>query len=358
VSTLTLTVADPSSAPQAEVRDWDLKLVGHVTPGNPRELAPGRYLVSLANPGGEEEVKAVEIEPGADATVEFGELPVASDAALESLSFAPAPPRARPRAGLPWHARLLSGRDGAPVSGFVSAADADDAVELSVVAQAPPGPLWVQVAVPRGVPRNVMLPDRWRLRLRPGHEDVWATAVPPREGFVEALAVYLGSGQLREAADLGVQAMELLRDKIGDPIGATVGGYALLRMARTELMHDWPYNLSSLFGWLPDGAVIAAELALLQDDKPQAAVQLERAAERGVPFFADGLSLLGRRVREGLVETEPAVRLAGLTPFMELGQLTVAIPGRDPHDPAATQEPLASFPDQDGWRSFVGAREA
>jgi hypothetical protein len=214
------------------------------------------------------------------------------------------------------------------------------------------------VAAPGAVPRNVMLPSGWTLRVRLDGGDVRATAVPPpQDDSLTALAAYLASGQLREAADLGAEARKRLRDKISDPISATVGGYALLRLGRVEQMRDWPYNLSRWFAWLPDGAVIAAELALLQRRKQDAAEQLERAAQRGVPLFAEGLSLLGRRVREGLVDTEPARRLAGLTPFMELGQLTVALPGRDPLEPAGTQEPLADFPAARGWRSFVGAKE-
>jgi hypothetical protein len=336
MSRLTLSVADPATAPQAVVRDWKLRVVGHFAVGEPAELAPGRYLVSLPSPGGEEDVRAVELTAGQEATVVF-EAPVA--AGLESLAIAPE---------LPWHARLLSGRDGAPVEGSLTAAGAGEAVELT--ADAPAGTTWVQVAAPGGVARNAMLPGGWRLRLGLAEADVSATAVPPPGGMVAALAAYLAGGQLRAAADLGAEA---LRGEVADPIGAALGGYALLRMARAAPTHD----LAGSFEWLPDGAVIAAELALLDGRRDDAAAQLVRAAERGVPLFADGLSLLGRRVREGLVDTEPARRLAALTPFMELGQLTVALPGRDPFDPATTQAPLRAFPADDGWRSFVGAEE-
>jgi hypothetical protein len=71
-----------------------------------------------------------------------------------------------------------------------------------------------------------------------------------------------------------------------------------------------------------------------------------------VPLFAEGLSLLGRRVREGLVDTEPARRLAALTPFQELGQLTVVLPGRNPLDPAGSQQPVRELSAGDGWRPF------
>jgi hypothetical protein len=335
MSRLTLSVADPAAAPQAVVRDWKLRVVGHFAVGEPAELAPGRYLVSMPSPGGEEDVRAVDLAEGEEATVVF-EAPAA--AGLESLAVVPP---------VPWHARLLSGRDGAPVDGSLTAAAAGEAVELA--ADAPAGPTWVQVAAPGSAARNVMLPGGWRLRLALAEGDVSATAVPAG-GVVAALAAYLGSGQLREAADLGAEAV---RDEVADPIGAALGGYALLRLARAEPLRD----RSGSSARLPDGAVIAAEVALLEGRREDAAAQLEAAAERGVPLFADGLSLLGRRVREGLVDTEPARRLAALTPFMELGQLTVALPGREPFDPAATQAPLREFPADDGWRSFVGAEE-
>jgi hypothetical protein len=330
MSTLTVSVPDPAAAPQAVVRDWDLRFRQHVRAGEPVELAPGRYLVSMTPPGGEETVKPVELAQGQDATVEF-ELAPPRPPALESF--------AEP---LPWQARLLAWPGGAPEA---AAEGATATALLAACGQ----PAWVQLALPGGVPRNVLVPERWTLRLPP---DEAPAVAPPADPVLTALAGYLVSGYVREAADLGAGATAMLQDKIADPVGATVGGYALLRMARTELMRDWPYNLSERFGWLPDGAVIAAELALLEDDRAEAERQLTRAAERGVPLFAEGLSLLGRRVREGLVDTEPARRIAGLTAFMELGQLTVVLPGRDPLDPAGTQQAVEELSPDDGWRSL------
>jgi hypothetical protein len=325
MSTICVRVPEPWTAPQAVVRDWQLRFVKHVQPGEPAELDPGRYVVSLTAPGGEEAVRAVELAAGDDATVEFEQAPPAP--AIESFSVP-----------VPWHARLLAWRDATPVGGL------DSAAQLGTAGGSETG--WVQLAVPGGVPRNVLLPRGWTLRLPPGKAP---SVVPPRvRDALPAMAAYLASGQLREAADL--QARQMLRDKIADPIGAAVGGYALLRMARVELMSDWPYNLSRWFDWLPDGAVIAAELALLQGDREEAERQLTSAAERGVPLFAEGLSLLGRRVREGLVDTEPARRIAALTPFMELGELTVVLPGGNPLDPAGTQQPVDDLRADDGWR--------
>jgi hypothetical protein len=333
VSTLTLSVPDPAAAPQAVVRDWQLRFVKRVHPGEAVELEPGRYVVSLTAPGGEETVRSVELAAGDDATVEFAQAPAAPAPALESFTEA---------AVVPWHARLLAWRDGAPEP----ATDAPDAAALLL---ARGRPAWVQLAAAGAVPRNVLLPERWTLRLSPAGSPAVA---PPPDPVLAALAGFLVSGQVREAADLGEQAMEMLRGKVADPTGATVGGYALLRMRDVERMHDWPYNLSRWFDWLPDGAVLAAELALLQDDRAEAERQLTRAAERGVPLFAEGLSLLGRRVREGLVDTEPARRLAALTPFQELGQLTVVLPGRNPLDPAGSQQPVRELSAGDGWRPF------
>jgi hypothetical protein len=377
MTTLTVRAADYTGEwAQAEVRDRDLRLFTRLAVGVTLEVPPGQYFVSLASPAAPDFIEGVDIQAGEDAVVTLGDettspgddpLPAADEAFAGAEATADgdaAPPLApAPEAApaLPWRIRLLSGRDGRPVAGpsipLVSAAEGRELDVSGLGTLGPPEPLFVQVAVPGGRARNVAVPEDWSVRVRLAEGDVAARAVPPPGGYVEMLATYLQAGQVREAADMGAGAERLLRGKVSNPLGAIIGGYALLRMGEVELMHDWPYNLSAWFDWLPDGAVIAAELALLQDDRERAAEQLEQAAERGVPVFAEGLSLLSRRVREGLVETEAARRIAALTPFAELGQLTVAVPGLDPTRPADTQQPLDAFPSGDGWHAFTGTQE-
>ncbi|MGG7377662.1 hypothetical protein ACQ7B2_02440, partial [Escherichia coli] len=74
-------------------------------------------------------------------------------------------------------------------------------------------------------------------------------------------AQYLAAGQPREAAELAPAAETLLEEKRADPIAAAMGGYALLRLGRIADLRHWPANLAKWFPWLPDGAVIAGELA-------------------------------------------------------------------------------------------------
>jgi hypothetical protein len=366
MTTLTVRPAGFGTWPHAEVRDWNLRLVSRIAIGAPLDVAPGRYYVSLSSPTAEDLVEIVEIEEGEDAVVlAVDELVAEDEEAMADGDEAPmvgapaveAAPPAEP--ALPWRIRLVSGRDGKPIAGapIPSAVPAGDG-ELAVEGLGGnEGAQFAQLAVPGGRAHNVALPMWWSLRVRVTGEDVWARAVPPDDGYVDVLAAYLEAGLVREAADLGATAERLLQQKLANPIGATIGGYALLRMGETELMHNWPYNLSRWFPWLPDGAVIAGELALLQDDTKGAARQLEQAAERGVPLFAEGLSLLSRRVREGLVKSQAAKRIAALSPFAELGHLTVALPGSDPTTPGDTQQPLRAFPAGDGWHAFSGTEE-
>ncbi len=380
MTTLTVHAPDRGTWAHAEVRDWDLRLVTRIPVGETLDVAAGLYFVTLSSPGAHDFVEGVDIEEGENAEVtlggratSYGDDPLPSGAeagagdeasAGDAPPMAPVPPPAAapPLApALPWRIRQVSARDGAAIAGagrpWPSTTDGGELEIGDFGGLGPQQPLFVQLAVPGGRPRNVAVPEGWSLRVRLADGDVAARAVPPTGGYVEMLAAYLQAGQVREAADMGATAEESLRGKVADPVGATLGGYALLRMGEVGLMHDWPYNLSAWFDWLPDGAVIAAELALLQDDPKRAAEQLETAAERGVPLFAEGLSLLSRRVREGLVETEAARRIAALTPFAELGHLTVALPGLDPTRPADTQQRLDAFPAADGWHAFTGTQE-
>ena len=362
---MTRLFVDPGreAAVAVEVRDWNLRLVDRIHGDEGIEVPPGQYVVSMPRPGREDAMKTVVVEAGKDLRVELDAPPTLSASALESVPIPRAAMGMRAPA-LPWSVRILPARNAIALGRVVSisAEASGDAIDVRLSIARAQGLLFAQVAVPGVVPRSVALPHdngarSWALRVRPSEDGIWATAVPPASGPVAALARYLAAGQLEEAAELAEHAERLLQDKVADVFGASIGAYALLRMGRRENLHDWPYNLAEWFPWLPDGAVIAAELALLEGDVKRAQNLLETAAERGIPVFSDGLSLLGRRVREGLVDTPKANSVAGLTALMELGQLTVALPGADPINPAGTQQPLERFAPGDGWHSFEGAEE-
>ena len=59
-------------------------------------------------------------------------------------------------------------------------------------------------------------------------------------------------------SDWAANAEGLLRDKLRDPMAATLAGYLLLRAGEFSRLHDWTANLANWFGWLPDGPVIRA----------------------------------------------------------------------------------------------------
>jgi hypothetical protein len=87
----------------------------------------------------------------------------------------------------------------------------------------------------------------------------------------------------------------LLKDKLGDPVGAAIGAYALLRLGELDRLNNWTENLRDWFSWLPDGAAIYGEhLARLGNHEEAAAAFLD-LPHRGLPLFVDGLSFaLGR----------------------------------------------------------------
>jgi hypothetical protein len=125
-----------------------------------------------------------------------------------------------------------------------------------------------------------------------------AVSARPNFGRTSVVAGYLHTGRAdRALVAMGDDAAELLRGKIEDPIGAAIGGYALLKLNRLDRMHDWPENLARWFRWLPDGAVIAGAVAARRGERNMALRWFERASRRGIPIFSEGLSLLSTDIR-------------------------------------------------------------
>ena len=91
---------------------------------------------------------------------------------------------------------------------------------------------------------------------------------------------------------MSVDAAELLRAKMADPISAAIGGYALLKLNDVQRVHSWSDNLANWFPAVPDGAVIAGAVAARRGQPEAARRWFGTAAERGIPIFSEGLSLL------------------------------------------------------------------
>jgi len=175
------------------------------------------------------------------------------------------------------------------------------------------------------------------------------------DGESDRVAGYLSSGRADRAAAIATSAEDLLWSKMRGPLGAAIGGYALLRLGETERMHDWPDNLADWFTWLPDGAVIAGALAARRHDAPAAAVRFLEACRRGMPVFTEGISILVTGIRSLLQLDElpqtardeltgAAAPLLALSTFADFAALTATLR----IDPA-----WDGFEAEAGWRRFV-----
>lgn len=156
---------------------------------------------------------------------------------------------------------------------------------------------------------------------------VVSVRVRTTDATADTIGGYLMRGDLHSAsamAEWAPEAKALLRGKIRNPFGATVGAYLLLRLRRFDLMHDWPRHLADLFPDLADGSVIHAWQLIYQkeqDKEAEVREYLNRAAAAPLPVFTegtrllrDGIRLLGEAAQEESLGTEGGVVLWG-SPF-------------------------------------------
>jgi hypothetical protein len=381
-----LDTAEPYVRQQVNVIDsTTLELVASPACGEEVEVPAGTYVVSATLPSGERSVGVAEV-----AENELAELALAGPAAAAEPPSAPSPPPAAPAPGLE-ELGPPAGADAAPAAksgwflrfrvrtqqGFeadepqldVLTATSEGA-ELTVRASGE-GILFAQVARVGEVPLTVALPiygptssQSWRLTLGGPAGALTADVSLPDNPQVDAVARYLQSGHLVEAASVLGNAEQLLQSKMADPFGAALGGYALLRSGQLDRLHHWPRNLAGMFPWLPDGAVIAGEEAALEGDHATALGFVCDAARRGLPVFAVGYSLLAARLREyagappdafgengGLVAEagQHLERALRVMPFVDFSRVSFAFRGGRVDDPAESQEPLAAA---DDWKEL------
>lgn len=295
--------------PVVEVRDRFLRHVTQAQPGAPIALEPGLYLASVVLPTGGVDQQPVEVLAGETIEVQLG-----PRAAAEPFAAALAVdlPGERPRE---WFARVVWAADGSPVEQELN----DD---LSFTAPPGGGLVSLQVAVAGRLPYTCMLPvlpgQSCQVRVVAGGGDVRATALPSGATVTASIARYVAMGHLRQAA----HAVANARDSLTDPVGAALGAYALLRLGRLEEI--------DAIASLPDGAVIAAELAARAGRTDEAEHWLREALERGTPMFADGLSLLATRLRPLWAGDERVARILDLATRADFAQVVVAYPGTRP----------------------------
>lgn len=377
-----LETSDPYIAQPINVIDGSsLKLVASAACNEEIEVPAGTYVVSATLPSGERSVGVAEVAAGELSELALGvfpEIEVKMSAApapmgLESLGPADDLPAAEAAPALApgtWFTRFhVQKPDGRfePAEPQVSvAAVSGDGAELTVSASGD-GILFAQVARPGEVPLNVALPiygptisQSCLLTIEVGGSALDANVSLPDNPRIDAVARFLQGGNLQEAATVGGDAEHLLEEKMADPFGAALGGYALLRSGQLDRLHHWPRNLADWFPWLPDGAVIAGEEAALEGDHTVAIKYVCDAARRGLPVFGGGLSLLASRLREYSAAPEKAFgengklvaeagplleELLGYMPYVDFNRVSLAYRAAKIDDPAGSQTPFAGGDD-------------
>jgi hypothetical protein len=373
-----------------------LQLVKRAIADDEVEVPAGRYVLSSTLPSGERalgvaevavgELEQVELTPETEAVAVEAVPEPAQAPQLETLGPAP---KARSDAEVadasaavgaaalePFLLRYL-GVSGDHIKPFEATTEVagmaagGTAVELIVRAPAFDGVIFIQLASAEEVPLNVALPANGMTgshscRLTVTTRPLAAVVSLPENPLIDAVARYMHGGELEQAANVGVEAEELLRLKRGDAFGAALGGYALLRLHQLPRLHDWPHNLAAMFPWLPDGPIIAGEAAALAGDYEVAVENLCEGARRGLPVFADGFSMLVSRLREYQSTTPPNVsdamtadvekhasRLVPLAPLIDFARISLAFHGQRLDDPLRSQEPIAAPATAEDWHRFT-----
>lgn len=157
---------------------------------------------------------------------------------------------------------------------------------------------WTLVSLPGGGPCRVLLTPNASTDRRADPLRAVVTGFRPN---TETLLEFLSRDSIRAAsalARLEPLAERLLSQKEDDPIAAVAGAYFLLRTRGwSEVPASWFEHLYRAFPWIPDAAVIHCSVMVRGglDSKAlrsQARQLLKEAMRRGVPVFAEGLTLL------------------------------------------------------------------
>jgi hypothetical protein len=157
---------------------------------------------------------------------------------------------------------------------------------------------WRFISLPGGGPCRVLLTPRQSANSRADPIKVIVTSF---RSDAETLLEFLARDSLRAATSLAAfepLATRLLAEKVEDPVAAVAGAYFLLRTRGSDRIPSWWFdNLTEMFPWIPDAAVIRCVTLIragLSSDKEQTRARglLSECLRRGIPFFAEGLNLL------------------------------------------------------------------
>ena len=163
------------------------------------------------------------------------------------------------------------------------------------------GGFFVRVRVPSSTAVTVALPGRSRCLLVGGPGGTGpAVAAYPSGGVAQLAAQYLAFEDTDQGALLFPQRQTAAWARGGvveNAIGSTIAGYLFLRQGKVDRLAGWLDLLARRATWLPDGAVIAADVGARAGDHATAARLLIEAGRRGVPIFTDGFSIMASLLR-------------------------------------------------------------
>ncbi|MBE8989069.1 pentapeptide repeat-containing protein, partial [Nostoc sp. LEGE 12450] len=167
----------------------------------------------------------------------------------------------------------------------------------------------------------------------------------------ETLLSYLISGNIISAKVVGVKFIErLLSEESFETLGATIGGYYLLKVGDDERLTQWVNKFVKLIPWLPDTAVIHSWFLLRSNDLPRVKLArscLLQAVKQGIPVYTEGMRLLfdglllfnqdalARHKQD--VEIEQALKLIrGYATFADWSKPLTTFYGADPESPSSS----------------------
>jgi hypothetical protein len=384
-----------------EVRTSKLKVVARTTSSQVVDLEPGEYFVSAVLPGGRELIGSVEVG-GAPAVVEllsdFGDEPPA-DEMLERKHFL-APPvgddaderqrvaletlgPSRGALAVPLHAPVtLRQLTGNVLRGDVVVQDEvtvqpKDGQRIPLYPDGSLRPAYVQMTQTHAAPVTLAVPSgpgRMSEVLFRQEGSHWTLDLHLAHAAANLLLCYRANGYVQQAAEAtespALNAEQLLEEKIGDPIAAAVGAYALLRFAELRRLRDWTENLRAWFPWLPDGSAIRGEHLARMGEHTQALEVFLELHDRGLPMFTDGFAFALDRLRlylEAGLPTAPEQhsaaralleKLKRIAPAVDDGSPVLVIVGdplellaRNPDPTAAGATPQAAAPKTEAVRA-------
>jgi hypothetical protein len=283
--------------------------------------ADGPLFVRLTWPSGKTQTQAVTVPEGSPRTLHFDDSSIATNEwsawavpRLNKRSIL-AQPAAKPSVRIDrfnrvwlrlWHRQggqwtpspLSASKIAAYHSEAVRQLDLDLAGEAWLLQLGGATVPWRFVALPGGGLCRVLLTPNASTDPRAERLKVIVTSF---RSEAETLLEFLARDAIRAATALaGFQplATRLVADKTSDPVSATAGAYFLLRTnGWRDIPISWFDNLNTLFPWLADGAVIRCTVSIRQglskrQEKDRAVSYLRECLQRGVPLFAEGLSLL------------------------------------------------------------------